>query len=218
MQCVYCHGEATTEDHVVAEGFFDQAPPGGYIKVPACYSCNNGYSRDEEYLLVVVLGEATVRSATANRVLDRLSAANESGRRRRTGLARALLARIRPVEFHTPAGIYLGTAHASPLDVLRVNRVLTKIVRGLFFKQFGRILPQDARVYVEIKPEPQMLASPVIQSALRQSPVSLGDVFGYRVVVVPENPVCTAWAMAFYETVLAIAITGPGPAAKARVA
>src|SRR5512145_283786 len=88
MVCVYCQkATADTDDHVIPEGFFDQPPDSGYIKVPACYSCNNGHSRDEECFLVVVLGEATLESESANKVLERIGADHASGRRKRTGLA-----------------------------------------------------------------------------------------------------------------------------------
>jgi len=211
MLCIYCgEREADTDDHVVAEGFFDAAPEGGYIKAPACYDCNNKrYSRDEEYFLVAILAQATATSPTANRVLDRLAADHRSGRRRRIGLAVSLLEKVRPVEGHSPGGIYMGTGPGLEFDTDRVNRVLEKIVRGLFFHRFQRALPPDARVVVEMKPEPEHLRSPLVAAALAQSPSFLGDVFMHRVYTLPENPNCTSWALGFYDAVLAIAMTGP---------
>lgn len=211
--CVYCHGDATTVDHVIGEGFFPRAPAGGYIKVPACYPCNNGHSLDEDYLLVLLLGEGTVRNKSANLVLDQLAAKHASGERPRTGLALTLLSKVRGVDIRSPAGIYLGTASANPLDTARANRVLQKIVRGLYFHRFGTLLSVDARLYVEFKPEDSMWNSPPILSARQQPETALDDVFSYRVVVVPENPVCTAWVMTFYGTTIAIALTGPPPSA-----
>jgi len=211
MLCIYCgEREADTDDHVVAEGFFEAAPEGGYIKVPACLECNNKrYSKDEEYFLVAVLAEATATSLVANRVLDRLAADHHSGRRRRIGLAVSLLEKVRPVENQSPGGIYLGTGPGLELDTARVNRVLEKIVRGLFSHKFHRPLPPDARVVVEIKPEPDHLRSPLVAAALAQPPSFLGEVFMYRVYALAENPDCTSWALGFYDAVLAIAITGP---------
>jgi hypothetical protein len=209
--CVYCgKNEADTEDHVIPQGLFEQAPPTGYIKVPACYACNNSLSRDEEYFLVAVLSEATATSATANRVLDRLSEDHRTGRRRRTGLALALLEKVRPVDVHSPGGIYLGTAQGLELDIHRVNRVLEKIVRGLYFNHFGKPLAHDATIYVEIKPDPGRLRTPVVAAALSQGPSFLADVFMHRVYALPENSVNTSWALGFYDAVLAIAVTGAG--------
>lgn len=207
--CVYClRNAADTEDHVVAEGFFEKAPDAGYIKVPACYACNNSLSRDEEYFLVAILAEATAQSQTANRVLDRLAEDHRSGRRRRSGLAVALLEKVRPTDVYSPGGIYLGTGHAVELDTTRVNRVLEKIVRGLFFHRFGRPLPLDATVYVEIKPELDRMQSPVIAAALSQAPSFLGDVFMYRFFSPADGKDATSWALGFYDAVLAIGVTG----------
>jgi len=207
--CAYCgKNEADTEDHVIPEGLFEQAPPTGYIKVPACYACNNSFSRDEEYFLVAVLSEATATSTTANRVLDRLAEDHRTGRRRRTGLAVALLEKVRPVDVHSPGGIYLGSAEGLELDTQRVNRVLEKIVRGLYFHRFGMPLAPDASVYVEIKPDLDRLRSPVMSAALSQAPSFLADVFMHRVYALPENPINTSWALGFYDAVLAIAVTG----------
>src|SRR6266496_5360054 len=192
MLCVYCgEREANTEDHVVPEGFFEAAPEGGYIKVPACYECNNKrYSRDEEYFLVAILAEATATSNIASRVLDRLVADHRSGRRRRTGLAVSLLEKVRPVEVRSPGGIYLGTGPGLELDTARVNPVLEKIVRGLFFHRFQRLLPPGARVVVEITPEPDRLRSPLTAATLAQPPSLLGDVFMHRVYALSESPDC----------------------------
>jgi hypothetical protein len=208
--CVYCvSNEADTEDHVVAEGFFETAPEGGYIKVPACYACNNRLSRDEEYFLVAVLAESTLGSQTANRVLDRLSEDHRSGRRKRTGLAISLLDKVRPINVHSPSGIHLGTASGVELDTERANRVLEKTLRGLYFHHFGTPLPIDARVYVEIEPDLDRLRSPVIGAALSQPPHTLRDVFTYRVFRLPEGRHTTSWAFRFYDAVLAVGVTGP---------
>jgi len=207
--CVYClRNAADTEDHVVPEGFFEQAPEAGYIKVPACYSCNNSLSRDEEYFLVAILAEATAHSQTANRVLDRLAEDHRSGRRPRSGLAVALLEKVRPADVYSPGGIYLGTGQAVQLDTTRVNRVLEKIVRGLFFHRFGRPLPQDATVYVEVMPELDRMRSSVIAAALSQAPSFLGDVFMYRLYFPADGTDATSWALGFYDAVLAIGVTG----------
>lgn len=193
---------------MIPEGLFEKAPDTGYITVPACYACNNGLSRDEEYFLVAILAEATAYSATANRVLDRLAEDHWTGRRRRGGLAVALIRKVRPVDVYSPGGIYLGTRDGLQIDTDRVNRVLEKIVRGLFFHRFRRPLPRDVKVYVEIKPDLDRLRTPVVAAALAQAPSVLGDVFMYRGYAAPDGPDATSWAMGFYDAVLAIGMTG----------
>jgi hypothetical protein len=209
MLCVYCNErEATTEDHVVPEGFFPEAPTQGYVRVRACEPCNNGHSRDEEYLLAVLLAQGTGRSDEANEILNRWSRDHETGARRRTGLGRRLVDAVEPVELHSEAGIYLGTERAVRLEVDRVNRVLEKIVRGLFFHEFGRRLPDDVTLRVELDPEFDRLRHGPFPHAMVRVPKRLGDVFTWRVVALPESPDFTVWVLTFYDSVLATAVTG----------
>ena len=211
MLCVYCvKREATTEDHVIGRGFFDEPPAGGYIKVPACYPCNNKvYSRDEEYFLVALLAEATHKSPAADRVLSRLAKSHASGRRRLTGLARKLQANTRLLEVHSPAGLYLGRAAALALDTARANRVLEKIVRGLFFHEFDRPLPRTAQLLVEVKPSDEVLAEPRWRRLAAIRPRRCGDVFRYAYVASPKIQDQTDWLLGFYSSVLAVGITSP---------
>lgn len=211
--CTYCCvSEATTDDHVVPEGLFPSPPPEGYIKVPACYACNNGFSRDEEYFLIAVLGPATVSSPEAIRVLERLGEEHRGGRRKRAGLAARFLDARTPVDVQTPGGIYLGSAPGFQMEVERVNRVLSKMVRGLYFHEYSRRLPSDAVVFVEISPDLDRLRAPVFSAALAQAPKRLGAVFTWRAFAVEGAPTCTSWAMGFYDTILAIGLTGAAKA------
>jgi hypothetical protein len=65
------------------------------------------------------------------------------------GFRRSVAASTHQVSVVTPAGIYLGKRAAYDVDLLRVERVLGRIVWGLFLHHFGRRLPDDyvAAVY-----------------------------------------------------------------------
>lgn len=52
--CVYCGKAATTRDHVPARCLLDRTRPAEIFTVPACKSCNSGFSLDEEYLRAFV--------------------------------------------------------------------------------------------------------------------------------------------------------------------
>lgn len=211
MNCVYCGiSEATTEDHVVAEGFFPVAPPEGYIKVPACEPCNNGFSRDEEYFITAILGEGTFGSAAALAVVERLKESHRTGRRSRIGLGVRLRDAVERVDVMSSTGLFLGTAPAIRLEIERANRVLEKIVRGLFFHEFGGRLDDDVKVWVELKPDPAMLDRPPlawVRTDHAGPAKCLDDVFCYRVCVVKDAPDFTAWLLTFYDSVLAAACT-----------
>ena len=60
--CVHCGGPDETRDHAPSKILLDDPLPDNLPVAPACYRCNNGFSRDEEYLACllecVMTGEA----------------------------------------------------------------------------------------------------------------------------------------------------------------
>ena len=64
-------------------------------------------------------------------------------------MARLLKKDLHDAELHSNAGIYLGNATVLELDTERVNRILAKIVMGLFYHEYGRICPEP-EPWVEI--------------------------------------------------------------------
>src|SRR5438105_2116110 len=53
--CVYCgERDATTEDHIPPRCLFGLPLPSTLIKVPSCFRCNNGASKDDEYFRMVL--------------------------------------------------------------------------------------------------------------------------------------------------------------------
>jgi hypothetical protein len=52
--CVYCAGPEETRDHVPSRVLLDPPLPENLPVVRACYSCNQGFSSDEEYLACLV--------------------------------------------------------------------------------------------------------------------------------------------------------------------
>jgi hypothetical protein len=52
--CVHCGGSPGTQDHVPSRILLDEPYPENLPTVPACASCNAGFSRDEEYFACLV--------------------------------------------------------------------------------------------------------------------------------------------------------------------
>jgi hypothetical protein len=48
--CIYCGGPAETRDHVPSKYLLDDPLPENVHIVPACNNCNQGFSKDEEYV------------------------------------------------------------------------------------------------------------------------------------------------------------------------
>jgi len=54
LSCVYCGATANTRDHVPPKALLEEPRPINLRTVPACDSCNAGWSLDEEYMAVVL--------------------------------------------------------------------------------------------------------------------------------------------------------------------
>lgn len=52
--CAYCGTQADTRDHVPSRVFLDAPYPNNLPVVPACKSCNEGFSLDEQYVACIV--------------------------------------------------------------------------------------------------------------------------------------------------------------------
>lgn len=58
-QCVYCvNANAETWDHVPPKGIFAADNRDDLIRVPACFNCNNSFSKDDEWLIQLVATNA----------------------------------------------------------------------------------------------------------------------------------------------------------------
>jgi hypothetical protein len=54
INCVYCGAVATTRDHTPPKVLLEKPFPSNLRTVPACRSCNAGWSLDEQYMAVVL--------------------------------------------------------------------------------------------------------------------------------------------------------------------
>ena len=61
-----------------------------------------------------------------------------------------LLKNIMYSEVHTPTGIFLGKADVAMLDAKRMDRVIDRITRGIYYKINKNILPVDWSVDVQM--------------------------------------------------------------------
>lgn len=48
--CIYCGKPATTREHIPSKAFLIEPYPEDLATLPACFECNNGFSKDEEYV------------------------------------------------------------------------------------------------------------------------------------------------------------------------
>ncbi len=67
--CIYCGASADTREHVPSKILLDKLFPTNLPVMPACVTCNNGFSKDEEYVACIIscmLSESTDPSKIVN--------------------------------------------------------------------------------------------------------------------------------------------------------
>ena len=126
--CIYCDGSEETRDHVPSRVFLDSPLPENLPVVAACWSCNNGFSRDEEYVACLI--ESAIAGSTNPDHIGRPEIANILRR------SPALRARIEGAKSCEDGQILFG------FEPERVKNVLLKLARG--HAAFELSQPQEA--------------------------------------------------------------------------
>jgi hypothetical protein len=126
--CVYCgitSGKIERE-HVFPRGLFEKPFPRG-ITVPACRECNSGFSKDEQYFIAFVAGisDSPVSNAKVDEGID---------------IDRAFV--LNPAfeqRFIDRTDVSDGLPAITP-ELDRIERVILKMTRGLYWNQYGLTL------------------------------------------------------------------------------
>ena len=141
--CAYCGATATTRDHVPPRGLFPKPWPSDFITVPSCDPCNGGASLDDEFFRVFLTlrEESGVRSDAAAVLQTTMRGLH---RPEYQGLRTTILSSLREVEHISPNGLYLGHIRQYSVERRRIERVCSRITRGLFYHHSGFRLPEDS--------------------------------------------------------------------------
>lgn len=143
LKCVLCGKRlATTRDHIPPKCLFGSKgnrPP--YLPtMPACKTCNLGTSGDDEFFrLFLAANHEASQHPTVKRLHDPII--RSLARPQARGFTNSFLSQIRNVTIKSPGGLYLGEAPGLPIDHSRLQRIIEKVVRGLFFHEYDKKLP-----------------------------------------------------------------------------
>lgn len=210
MLCVYCQERPATErEHVIPRSFFTNPAPSNLVTVPSCHECNRSWQSDEEYfrLLLACHTHTVENNEEARKMLEGPVARALA---RREGLRRLLIRSIYSVPLYSVSGIYLGEVPALKQDKKRIDVVIFKIIKGLFFHLQGRPLPKEQDLRTIINASDRQLE---IAATLADSPFhgEYGNgVFRYimkKVASAEDGLMGTAWVMSFYDGYYVLAVT-----------
>ena len=125
-------------------------------------------------------------------------------------------------EVVTPDGLYLGNTMLVNTDWKRVRHFVTKLVRGLYFFEFGTSLPTATFISIpECHAEHLDLSEP--HSLTRRGKRTWPGTFEYKCNRVEDHPEQSAWMFRFLNTNVFLAFTGtqqeekPGRTSKTNV-
>lgn len=206
--CIYCGiRPATDREHVFARGLF-RPVPNPPILVPACDECNkrrgDGGPRDmtldEEYFRQTICSlDGSERNPVAAGLID---GAVKKCFDRSPKLASSILSTVKLQMVPNSVGVLAPAITWKP-DWSRIDRVLTKIGKGLFYHFMGRRLPSDAVVEVMSRMDQQTfdLIAKIINDANHIGPIQMGN----RTVIFAGGRNSadadeTVWLLNFYDT------------------
>ena len=167
------------------------------LTLPVHHSCNKAYQKDEDYF-VHSIAPLTQESYSGSEIWKDITHKFQRPEGFRIG-------KMISKEFDArPSGLYLPRGKViKKFDAERVWRVVWKIVRGLFFKEHQRLLPENTlKVYYKFisvgeSPPPEF-------EVVRNTP-SRGqypNFFDYKYVTIPELDNGHFWAMLFWNRLI----------------
>ena len=218
-QCVYCgETKVLTDDHIPPQCLFGKPRPHDLVKIPSCMRCNNEASRDDEYFkTILVLKDKAGDHPEA--VAIRPSVMRALRKAKKQAFARSIVRRSSPISIMSPAGLYVGRRLAYNVDLKRLDRVVARITKGLFYSRKGHRVPLGYEVHAFSESgirdltvaETAHMHRDLIDPVLRTKPTSIGrGAMRFWVSFAANDPFVSAWIYEFYGDVRFAAVTIPG--------
>ncbi len=224
--CIYCgSGPPLEDDHIPPKNLFARPRPSNLITVPACSNCNRQASKDDEYFrLVLTLRQDVSEHPDIAALLPNVIRSLKKPRK--VGFRGALLKSLRNVPLATPGGIYLGQVGGYNVDLARLDRVASRIIRGLVYHELGIRLDEDYDVAVYSEdglahndlPTLAELRKTILEPlSIRPAKMIGNDVFEYRYSLTDRSDASSAWLLVFYGRIRFLGLVVKLPRLSARL-
>jgi hypothetical protein len=199
--CAYCGNPATTRDHVPPQSLFNPPLPNNLITVPACDQCNNGVSDDDEVFrneLSFMAGSFGESPKAAQRLQPTMR-----GIRRNKAMLTRMVKSAQRVERYTQSGLYLGHGFAVPLMPGVQQRVITRIVRGLYWHHVGARLDADTQITLVFIDKRRAHWREGLYTLRKLAPahrlIGDGETFQYFYGQANDDPAFSVWLLIFFK-------------------
>lgn len=169
------------------------------LTIPVHAACNRSYQHDEDYF-VNALAPYGAGSYSGGAFLQEVF--KKYGAGEKIPLVHKVLNEFQ----HAPGGILLPPGLvAQRIEGARIHRVAWKIVRGLYFREFGEFLPENTPNSLEIappdRPPPERFLHALHDVASRGS---YPGVFDYKLAQYPSLNDFNYWGMLFWDRLILI--------------
>ncbi len=197
--CIFCGHPADTREHIPAKQFFKGTPDKPLITVPSCSVCNAGFQKDEDFFRQFYVSMLLERSPEAKKLMD-----GEVSRSilRSPALGFQMFSQMKLVDVYAQSGLFKDTMtmySVSDADKVRINRVVNKIIKGLFFHQFNQTLPRNWVVkIIWITPKIEKEQNLVEMAKTLKWNIIKADTFAYGVNFVPKT-FQSVWIVDFFK-------------------
>ena len=206
-QCVYCGtAPADTVDHVPPKCLFAKANRNNLISVPSCRECNGSFAKDDEYFRqILAMDEKALESPDAQEVSETALRAMQRPDHRK--MRESMRPNFRDVEDWT-GGIFRGVKPGYEFDGLRINGIVSRIVKGLFWHENQEILPPSHEVrtirYAHFD-QYDISAMATIRRIYSRCSANgiqcVGDnAFEYAFSAADDDPHASCWILRFYRS------------------
>lgn len=193
----------TSADHVPPRQIYSKevrkAHGPDLLTIPVHAECNRFYQHDEDYFVNTLAPFGRDSYAGASLLREVFS-------KYKAGEKRPLVHKVLQEFEHRPGGIHLpGDLIAKRIEGDRVHRVAWKIVRGLYFHAFGKVLPAYTPNSLEIVP-PDHPPPEIFLRSLYDRPSQGGypGAFDYKYVQIPELNDFNYWGLLLWDRLILI--------------
>lgn len=214
--CAFCGAEGKmTKDHVPLRNLFAGFSDDGLIKVPSCNKCNGETKLDDEYFRAFLIPQDDIathhQAKKLNEIVRKKFDESES-----KGLEMRMNSQLHIKELYTPAGIYLGKRELIYPEYPRIDRILKKILKGLYFHLIKRPFPSGF-FHIAVVERSQIINLQTVLKInldfwvdeLTRYPINnIYDVFSYKCAA-SANSSISAWSLTFFEKREFFGITYP---------
>lgn len=194
--CALCgENPATTEDHIPPQGIYPKSTRKGQQLhwVPACSSCNNGSSVEDELFKIIINFETGEYRPDQTEIIE--SMAKTLGFNKKLG--RNVFTEATRTYQLQQNGL-LKPVVAVPFDTALYSKVIARMVKGLYWRENGKILGKNTEIKVfpmSVMESGFLESVKTLMATLEPRKLNQGS-FVYKVIFAQDGS--SIWGMQFF--------------------